>query len=129
MYPKMLLKENKKIIITEYINFTSLVHFLDLLNLMRHNKFNLSHIKHLFKNVLYDEVFQELLGKEYTYNFILSDQNFPVTKILNEKTVERIVQSLINTSERNNTIQLSSALKLPASIKLEIESYLNTLKL
>ena len=127
MYPKMLLKENVKFIITDYINFTSLVHFLELLNLMQHNKFTLSHIKQLFKNVLYNEIVQELLGKKYTYNLILNKQTYPLTKTLNERSVERIIQSLIN--DNTSTIQLSNSLNLPASIKLVIETYLNTLKL
>lgn len=128
MYPKMLLKENVKFIITEFINFTSLIDFLDLLNLMQHNKFSLEHIKRLFKNVLYDELLQELLGKKYNFNITIFNQAYPVSCTLNTIIVEGIVNSLIKTKE-NATILLSPDLELDPSIRLQIESYIKTLKL
>ena len=128
IYPKMLLKENVKFIITDFINFTALIHFLELLNLMQHNKFSLCNIKFLFINVLYHEVFKELSEKKYTCNLILSKVKYPLTIKLTEKNVELIVHALINMRENGN-IQLSENLGLNSSIKLEIESYLKNLKL
>ena len=128
MYPQLLLKENVKFIIIEYVNFTCLIDFLDLLNLMQHNKFSINHIKRLFKTILYDELNQELLGKKYDYNIEISNQVYSLHTTLNKASVEAIINSLINTKE-NTSIILSNGLNLDSSIKLQIESYIKTLKL
>ena len=128
MFPQMVLKENVKFIIIEYINFTCLIDFLDLLNLMQHNKFSINHIKRLFKNILYDELYQKLLGKKYSYDIEISNQLYSLCTTLDKSKIEGIINSLINTKE-NTSIILSNGLNLDSSIKSHIESYIKTLKL
>ena len=95
---------------------------------MQHNKFSINHIKRLFKNILYDELYQKLLGKKYSYDIEISNQLYSLCTTLDKSKIEGIINSLINTKD-NTSIILSNGLNLDSSIKSHIESYIKTLKL
>lgn len=67
-YPQYLCNENIKDYAHDFINFTNLIRFIAILEIFSKQKFNPTHIKHIFKKYIYTDVYID--QPEYAENII-----------------------------------------------------------